>query len=103
MGILVTAALCLPHGFLLGTPFPAGIRLLASEHRDQTPLAWGINGVASVVGSLGAAIGAKSYGFSAMLLCGAAYGIALILLIGPRVRRSDLARAQAESPVPANR
>jgi hypothetical protein len=75
-------ALLLPLGFLLGTPFPAGIRLFAARRAAQVPLMWGLNGVASVVGSLCAAIGAKAFGFSAVLLVAAAVylGAAALLL-----------------------
>jgi hypothetical protein len=69
----LATVLLLPLGFVLGTPFPSGIRLFAARgNESRVPLIWGLNGVASVVGSLLAAMGAKSMGFSAMLLCGAA-------------------------------
>lgn len=69
---VVTAILLLPLGFLLGTPFPSGLRLFARGRELKVPLIWGLNGVASVVGSLLAAIGAKNFGFSVMLGLGAA-------------------------------
>jgi hypothetical protein len=71
MRCVVTGIALLPFGVLLGTPFPAGMRLFAAKFPDRVPLVWGLNGVASVVGSLGAAIGAKSLGFDIVLLLGA--------------------------------
>lgn len=74
--------LLLPLGFLLGAPFPSGMRLFSSAAREEKiPLIWGLNGVASVVGSLLAAMGAKNFGFSAMLAIGASiYFVAALLL-----------------------
>ena len=57
-------------------------RPCACRRPAQVPLMWGLNGVASVVGSLAAAIGAKSHGFTAMLQLGAAiYAAAALLLL----------------------
>jgi hypothetical protein len=84
---LLAAGLLLPLGFLLGTPFPAGLRLFTREQGGMVPLIWGVNGVASVVGSLCAAMGGKALGFNAMLTCGAAaYLVAVLLLRAQRVR-----------------
>jgi len=82
---MVTALLLLPLGFLLGTPFPSGLRLLART--NQVPLIWGLNGVASVVGSLCAAMGAKLWGFNSMLTAGAVMylGAALLLTLAGRL------------------
>ncbi|HEX8833746.1 MAG TPA: hypothetical protein VF719_06075, partial [Abditibacteriaceae bacterium] len=78
--ILVGAAL-LPFGFLLGTPFPSGMRHFSAILPASIPLVWGLNGVASVLGSLGAAMGAKLIGFNGVLMIGAAiYLFAAILL-----------------------
>jgi len=82
---LVTAILLLPMGFLLGTPFPAGLRLFARDRADHVPLIWGLNGVASVVGSLCAAMGAKLWGFDTVLTLGAlVYVGAALLLAGKK-------------------
>ncbi len=69
---VLAVLLLLPLGFLLGTPFPSGMRLFSASFGDgKIPLIWGLNGVASVVGSLLAAMGAKMLGFGAMLSIGA--------------------------------
>ncbi|MEO6908641.1 MAG: hypothetical protein ABI210_12205, partial [Abditibacteriaceae bacterium] len=62
----------LPLGFFLGAPFPCGLRLFdRSGATSFIPLMWGVNGVASVIGSLCAAMGAKMWGFPMMLNLGA--------------------------------
>jgi hypothetical protein len=87
----VTALLLMPLGFLLGSPFPSGLRLFAARHPQHVPLIWGLNGVASVVGSLCAAMGAKNVGFSAMLLVGALtyIGAAVLLWTGSTTEPDD--------------
>jgi len=67
---VVVALSLLPFGFVLGTPFPSGLRLLARDERTVA-LAWALNGTASVVGSIGAAILAKSLGFTLVMAFGA--------------------------------
>ncbi len=67
---LMAVALLLPLGFLLGTPFPSGMRLFGHNERGVA-LAWALNGTASVVGSIVAAVAAKMIGFSLVLCVGA--------------------------------
>ena len=83
---VVIAILLLPLGFLLGTPFPSGLRLFAPASEHKVPLIWGLNGVASVVGSLLAAMGAKNFGFNVMLGIGALIYIVLNFVFTPQVR-----------------
>ncbi len=78
---VISAALLFPLGFLLGTPFPSGIRLFAHTREAQVPLIWGLNGVASVVGSLCAAMGAKAWGFTQMVWVGALVYVAAAALL----------------------
>ncbi len=80
--VALAAVMLLPLGFVLGTPFPSGLRLFARRHPDSVPLVWGLNGVASVVGSLSAALSARAFGFSQTLIYGAAiYVVAAVLVL----------------------
>jgi predicted membrane-bound spermidine synthase len=65
------AALTLPLGILLGMPMPGGLRLLRAERPALLPWAWGLNGAASVTGSIGALVVAILSGFTAVLILGA--------------------------------
>lgn len=79
--ILVAAALTLPFGFLMGMPFPLGLRRHAQDP-DGTPVSalWGINGVASVVGSIAGMMIAVAAGFTWVFLAGAAcYAVAWVV------------------------
>ncbi len=76
--VLVSLLLLAPMGLLMGMPFPQGLARLSRSMPGLIPLAWGINGCASVISSILATIGAMAWGFSAVMLAGAgAYALAL--------------------------
>jgi hypothetical protein len=60
-----------PLGTLMGLPFPRGVAWLEDRAPPLIPWAWAVNGAASVVASVLAAILALSSGFTAVLLLGA--------------------------------
>jgi spermidine synthase len=77
----IAVALIAPVAFLMGIPFPLGIRAIAATGGKHIPWAWAANGCASVVGSVCAVLGAMVWNFSTMLLiAGAIYVFALVLL-----------------------
>ena len=61
-----------PLGLLMGLPFPSGVAALEERRPELIPWAWRVNGYASVVGSIVAALMALSWGFSAVMLAAAA-------------------------------
>ncbi len=68
----ITLALLVPLGFVMGFPFPLGIRLLKEIKREShIPWAWGVNGVSSVLGSALTVTTAIHFGFTEALLFGA--------------------------------
>ena len=77
----LTIVLLLPLGFLLGAPFPSGMRLFSQRRESAVPLVWGLNGVASVVGSLCAAMSGKLNGFNQTMVYGAAIYVGAALLV----------------------
>jgi hypothetical protein len=60
---LAAAALIAPVGFLMGVPFPWGLSALQGRAASAVPLAWAVNGFASVVSTSAAVILAMTYGF----------------------------------------
>lgn len=60
-----------PAGVLMGIPFPAGLRRLERRAPHRIPWAWGVNGAASVVAAVLAALLALSLGFRWVLFSGA--------------------------------
>jgi hypothetical protein len=66
----IVAALLLPAGIAMGVFFPSGLRQIESRAREFVPWAWGINGAASVYGSVGAIVLALASGFTVVVLTG---------------------------------
>jgi hypothetical protein len=72
-----------PLAFVMGIPFPAGLAWLHDEAAGLIPWAWAVNGCASVIASVLAAIIALNWGLTAVILLGAgAYALAGLVLIG---------------------
>ncbi len=59
-----------PAAFLMGLPFPLGLRAVAGNRESGVPWAWAITGYTSVVGSSLAGVLAVTQGFVALLLLG---------------------------------
>jgi len=70
--VLVAGVLVALPGLLMGMMLPTGIRLLGGRHAEIIPWAWGLNGAASVLGSVLAMIVAIHLGFTVTLLAGGA-------------------------------
>jgi len=62
--------LCVP-GFLMGMPFAQGVRLSARLAPGWVPWLWAVNGSASVIASILAALLAVTFNFTAVLAVGA--------------------------------
>ncbi|MFQ5578005.1 MAG: hypothetical protein ACE5G8_13560, partial [Anaerolineae bacterium] len=75
--VALAVAALFPLGALLGVPFPRGLALAEGASPGLTPWLWGINGCASVVSAVLAAMLALAWGFSAVLWSAAlAYALA---------------------------
>ena len=96
--LLVSAILLIPLGFVMGMPFPTGLRALAALPAPEFPAgqsasdnsvewAWAMNAAASVLGSVLAMVIAIQFGLTVTLACGAAaYLFALLLMPVLRLR-----------------
>jgi hypothetical protein len=79
--ILLLGASLFPLGILMGVPFPFGLEWLEKEGVRLIPWAWAVNGCASVVAAVLAAIISLSSGFTAIFLLGAlCYAVAAYIL-----------------------
>ena len=93
--LLVSGVLLIPLGFVMGMPFPTGLRALATVAQFPIPgaqvdreasdnaveWAWAMNASASVLGSVLAMVLAIQFGLNVTLACGAAaYLFALLLM-----------------------
>jgi hypothetical protein len=96
--LLVSGVLLIPLGFVMGMPFPTGLRALAALPAPEFPAgqgasdntvewAWAMNAAASVLGSVLAMVIAIQFGLTATLACGAtAYLGALLLMPALRTK-----------------
>jgi hypothetical protein len=76
--ILMTIAIISPIGILLGMALPLGMDRTAAENNQMIAWMWGINGAASVLGSISAVLFAMYIGISFVYqLVIACYAIAL--------------------------
>jgi hypothetical protein len=66
--IAVAAAALAPLGLVMGMFFPTGIQIVRRSHGSFVPWAWGINGCASVVGTVLSVVLAMSLGFRVVTL-----------------------------------
>jgi MFS family permease len=78
---LALTFLCLsPLGFVMGMPFPLGMRILPARAAGMIPWAWALNGFASVAASLGTILLSRLYGYAqAFTVALAFYAVALLL------------------------
>ncbi|HKT52650.1 MAG TPA: hypothetical protein VJV96_20285 [Candidatus Angelobacter sp.] len=65
--LLLSGLILIPLGFLMGMPFPTGLRLV-----DTVEWAWALNAAASVLGSVMAMVIAIHFGLTVTLACAAA-------------------------------
>jgi spermidine synthase len=106
--LMVSGLLLIPLGFVMGMPFPTGLRALAAGQGSSTSSraaeqvtdgvtnqdnavewAWAMNAAASVLGSVLAMVIAIQFGLNVTLACGvAAYLLALLLLPALHPQRS---------------
>jgi hypothetical protein len=76
-------------GVFLGMPFPVALSVLGSTDKRYIPWMWGINGVASLCGSILAAAGAKLYGFHMVFMAGALFYLFAALSASDRWKKNN--------------
>lgn len=85
--LIIAAVVLAPLGFLMGMPFPTGLRALSPSvegnsrndiRENAVEWAWALNAGSSVLGSVLAIVIAIQFGLNTTLACGAAaYGLAI--------------------------
>ena len=93
--VAATFLLIAPLAFLMGMPFPLGLSRLATETPPYIPWAWGINGCASVMSALLAALLSVHLGYSAVLLLAATLYAAAVLTWRTPVGRHEVVQSAA--------
>jgi len=70
--VIVAVALTAPFGLLMGMPFAQGLRRTGQGSLPAPPFYWGLNGITSVIGSIGTIVVALVFGFQTAMLAGTA-------------------------------
>lgn len=81
--IFISVLLIAPLAMCMGVPFPVGMLRLSGTADDAIPWAWAINGFASVVGAVLAALLAIHFGFAAVIML----AVLIYLLASVALRR----------------
>ena len=68
----IAVALIAPFGLMMGMPFPQGLSRTGEGSLPAPPFYWGLNGVMSVIGSVGTVVVALVFGFQVAMLAGSA-------------------------------
>jgi spermidine synthase len=89
--LLLSAALLAPPGFVMGMPFPTGLRALHGAGGKTVEWAWAMNAASSVLGSVLAMVIAIQWGLQITLLCSACSYFAAIILAVAGSQWSDRA------------
>jgi SAM-dependent methyltransferase len=96
---LVLAGL-LPLGLALGVPFATGLSVVQQRAARFVPWAWGVNGLASVAGSVLAIALAMRLGFAAILAIGACTYVGAALVAGKLFAAAGNGAAMGQNPQP---
>ena len=91
----ITALAIAPAAFLMGMPFPSGLRRLEQRHPPSVRWAWSLNAAASVLGSAAAIFLAVYLGLRITLLIGGALylcaiGVIALTRANPLASKSSL-------------
>ena len=95
---LISVLLIAPPGFLMGVPFPTGLRRLEEMHKPSVRWAWSLNAAASVLGSVAAIVLAIYLGLRETLLMGGAMYLCALATLTLSGRRAEQPRQALATP-----
>jgi hypothetical protein len=95
--VVLALVVLFPTGFVLGWPFPSGIRMVEAKTPGLLPWSWAINGFLSVFASLFSIALSMEIGFDAVLLSAAGIYVMGFIAIWPMA-----ARRGESAPTPAD-
>lgn len=100
--IAVAGLAVAPLGFVLGVPFPNGIRALGRSGSPFVAWAWGVNGLTSVVASTACIVIAMIAGFQTAILTGSALYLAAAVAFARGAPRWAAADPTPGNPTPGD-
>jgi len=83
--VLVSVLLISPLGFVMGMPFPTGLKRLEEWHAPSVRWAWSLNAASSVLGSVGALMCSIYLGLIQTLMVGGLFYLAALAVVA-RIR-----------------
>ena len=100
--LAVLAAMIFPAGFLMGMPFPSGLRRLEAVFPNAVCWAWAVNSAASVLGSVGAVFLGIHLGLAQTAMIGGALYIGALAAVRLTASRLEQEQLDSEAPVAAD-
>ena len=95
--VLIAVALVAPLGFVLGMPFPLGLRNAVQQSMSLGAWAWGVNGFFTVLGTVLALMLGMMAGFVTVLILSClCYGCAFLAVLSPAPVAEPVAVAAPE-------
>ena len=92
--VAMTVAMIAPAGFLMGMPFPTGLRRLEEWHHPSVRWAWALNAASSVLGSVGALVCAIYLGLVQTLIAGGLLYLAALASLSRERAETEMRKAQ---------
>ena len=80
--VMVTILILIPIGIVMGMPFPLGLRLVHGYSKGLVGWVWGINGFATVIGSVLMVIIALYYGFDSVFYLACLLYLSNVFIVG---------------------
>ena len=91
--VLASMVFIFPLGVCMGMPFPLAMRLLNAAEKRLVPWAWGINGYATVIGTVSAIVLARGVGFRyVFFIAGLIYLLGYFCIKNLRVGNAEISR-----------
>lgn len=100
--VMATVLLIAPAGFVMGIPFPTGLRLLEQRHQPSVRWAWSLNAAASVFGSVSALVLALYVGLVETMSIGGVLYLGAVLAVLAAPKAPDRATSPASVGVSAS-
>lgn len=84
--IVISSFIIVPLGFMMGMPFPYGIKIL--EDKESIPIVWAVNGFFSIVGTVITVILAMMVGFKVVFVIAGVIYLLALLFVNLRLKRN---------------
>jgi hypothetical protein len=84
--IIISSLIIVPLGFVMGFPFPYGVRVV--EEKENIPIMWAVNGFFSIIGTVITVILAMMLGFKFVFITAAMVYLLALFFVNLRFKRN---------------